>query len=396
MPPVHHAPKAQQLARRAFKHELDRAGSAHELKPLAARARQMLHRGRSDAFVLHRLEHTLDHSPEGRAVDEANHLSRQLLGEKADPALLQLARELTNQGTPEGALRAALQSSIEASAGYRRLHADDTVLDAYDVVLQRDPSHHEQLAAVRTVNQLIDQGQSGEQVTAALQAQLAGTPEGRKLHAADNVNAVYAFALGRAPSADELQRGTALVKKLVDDGKSNDEVNQTLGYLCTLTPEWQAKQMSHDRDALYLHQPNGWTCGPTSLAMAMAAVHQRPLNEDTVWEMAGPDKLNTIANHSTDKMPAEIAELVRGMGAHAEPHELAQPAEIRAALERGHGMVVNGKLPDTEGHFIYLAGLDAQGQFIVCDPWHPDVTRWNDEQLGAFTYGRGNSVEIWP
>ena len=388
----------RRLATKAFRVELERAPTPEELKPLIARADRMLGHDRSDGFVLKRLERALDQTPEGQAVNQAHGAAKALLGAAPDPALLQQARDLAGQGKTVAEVRAALDATVMAGAPYRKLYAGETVDAAYAATLQRAPSLDERLAGVRTVSDLIDQGQMPEQISSTLSGPLAASPEARKLRSADNVNAVYAWTMGRAPSPEELAKGREIVGQLIDQGKPNEEVNAVLDYLCKLSPEWQAAhpQMNHDRDAIYLHQPTGWTCGPTSLAMAMAAAGKRAPNDDTIWELAQADKLNTIANQSTDKMPWEIADIARGMGVNAEAHVLAQPPEIREALERGHGVVVNGKLPDTSGHFIYLAGLDEQGQYIVCDPWHPEVTRWNDEQLGGFTYGRGNSVEIWP
>jgi len=389
---------AQRLVRRAYRAELHRLPAASEAAPQVVRARTLLRNDRDDAFVVRRLSRALDRSPEGQAIDQAHGAAKALLGHAPGAALLQQARELAAQGKTVAEIRAALDATLEAGPEYRKLHARETVESAYAQALQRAPSLDEKLAGTRWARELIDQGKTPDEVSGAFAWVLGSSAEARKLHAPDNVKAVYAWTMGREPSAEELERDSGLVRELIDEGKSNDEVNGALADLLKLSPEWQAKhpQMNHDRDAVYLRQPNGWTCGPTSLAMAMAAAGKRPLSDDTLWEMAQPDKLNTIANQSTDKMPWEIADIVRGMGVNAEAHVLAQPPEIRAALERGHGVVVNGKHPDTSGHFIYLAGLDEQGQIIVCDPWKPEITRWSDEQLGAFTYGRGNSVEIWP
>ena len=40
-----------------------------------------------------------------------------------------------------------------------------------------------------------------------------------------------------------------------------------------------------NRDEIYIQQPNGWSCGPTTLAMATAAWGLRPANVNTVYEM---------------------------------------------------------------------------------------------------------------
>jgi hypothetical protein len=389
------------------------ASKKAEEKLAAATLRAYLHRDATPAELLgleqtvqkhsaSRVAKQLSARPEAAALAQVDGASKALLGQNhPDPALYDQARQLSQQGQTPAQIRSAVEDTIKASADYRRLHMSDAVTAAYQKDLNRAPTLDETLAGVQQLKPLIDQGKTGADTDAALHDTLSATSEYRKLHAADNVNAVYAFVMGRAPNPTELQQGDDLVGKLIDEGKSNADVNQVLGYLCTLTPEWQAKhpQMNTDRDAIYMQQPNGWTCGPTSLAMAMVAAGKRPANQDTIWEMAAPDKLNTIANHSTDKMPDQIADIARSMGVNAEGHIDGHASDIRAALAAGHGTVVNGTNGGGGGHFIYLAGLDQNGQFIVCDPWHPEITRWNDADLENFTRngpGPGNFVEIWP
>jgi hypothetical protein len=93
-----------------------------------------------------------------------------------------------------------------------------------------------------------------------------------------------------------------------------------------------------------------------------------------------------------------IANKARELGVNAEYNGSKDPADMRAALERGHGIVVNGDLGGG-GHFIYVAGLDEQGRYIVCDPWRPGITRWGDAELNEFTHHGINPpgfAEIWP
>ncbi len=92
---------------------------------------------------------------------------------------------------------------------------------------------------------------------------------------------------------------------------------------------------------------------------------------------------------------AEVcAEIERGILESEEYRARVQPRRrasrevgpVRSALEQGKGVLVNGSLSGNIGHFIYLAGLDEQGRYIVCDPINPGVTRWTDADLWAFTH----------
>ena len=73
------------------------------------------------------------------------------------------------------------------------------------------------------------------------------------------------------------------------------------------------------------------------------------------------------------------------------------PAAVREALQKGRGVVLNGSL-GTGGHFMYVAGLNPDGTFIICDPWRPAITRMTDRELDHFAHnqpGKGGMIEIW-
>ena len=94
-----------------------------------------------------------------------------------------------------------------------------------------------------------------------------------------------------------------------------------------------------------------------------------------------------------------VADVARRFGVNAEANGSTDPADVRAALERGHGVIVNGQLGHSSGHFLYLSGLDENGDYIVCDPWRPGIQRWNDGDLWDFTNGGPNPpgfAEVWP
>lgn len=149
-----------------------------------------------------------------------------------------------------------------------------------------------------------------------------------------------------------------------------------------------------NRDAIYLRQPNDWTCGPTSLTMAAAAWGVRAPNVDTVNEL-------TAATHTRPEYGVpdrnQIPNAARALGLQATDSRDSSPAAIRAALQAGRGVILNGSL-GTGGHFMYVAGLAEDGRFIIADPWRPDITRMNDGELDHFAHnnpGHGGMIEIW-
>ncbi|HEY9721097.1 MAG TPA: peptidoglycan-binding protein, partial [Oscillatoriaceae cyanobacterium] len=147
--------------------------------------------------------------------------------------------------------------------------------------------------------------------------------------------------------------------------------------------------------SFYIQQPNGWTCGPTSLTMALAAWGVRPADGNTINEMVR----RTGATSSTG-VPGNaslIANAAKQVGMQAKYNPVGSPANVRAALKAGHGVVLNGSL-GIGGHFIYVAGLNADGTFQIDDPARPTVTRMTDSELNAFanTYSNPRGfAEIW-
>jgi hypothetical protein len=149
-----------------------------------------------------------------------------------------------------------------------------------------------------------------------------------------------------------------------------------------------------NRAQVFMAQPNNWTCGPTSLTMAAAAFGLRPLGVGTVNEMVGRTRTTPQVGVPDQN---QIPNAARAIGLQATNARNSSPAAIRAALQAGHGVILNGNL-NPGGHFIYVAGLNPDGSFIVCDPWRPGITRWNDGELDYFAHntpGYGNMVEVW-
>lgn len=262
----------------------------------------------------------------------------------------------------------------------------------YQEMLGRDPSAEELQKAVGFASGLRDQGKDVSEMRGALNFVIALGPEWQS-------KAAYQEMLGRDPSAEELQKAVGFATLLQNEGKSVEEMRAGLNFVLALSPEWQEankSKLSIDRAALYLQQPNGWSCGPTSLTMALAASGVRPSNLDTMWEMA--NAMGARAGVGTPGGVQLIADTAARFGVNAVANPSRDPADMRAALERGHGIVVNGDISGA-GHFIYIAGLDMAGNYIVCDPWRPGITTWGDAELNEFTHHGFNPpgfAEIWP
>ena len=141
---------------------------------------------------------------------------------------------------------------------------------------------------------------------------------------------------------------------------------------------------STDRGSFYLQQPDGWSCGPASLTMALAAWGVRPNNMSTRNEAVG-----LIGQTWGQGVPGDaslIAQGARNAGLQASFNPSGSAASVRSALESGQTVILNGGLPGGGGHFIYVAGLDGNGNFIVGDPARPGITTMTAGQLETFSY----------
>jgi hypothetical protein len=188
-----------------------------------------------------------------------------------------------------------------------------------------------------------------------------------------------------------------MVREQLANGTSPDDVKQQLAGILSSSEEYRglhpdaapatpadpstATGRNDDRNAIYLQQPNGWSCGPTSLAMAMASFGLRPANQNTVSEMI--NALHASSSEGTPGGPAYVAQVAQGLGLDAHSSTSQNASDMRAELEAGRGVIVNGSLGNV-GHFIYLDGIADDGRFVVCDPYRPGVTRMTDAELQQF------------
>jgi hypothetical protein len=375
----------KQLITAAFIEALDRPPTRDELRRHASMLATLRAQGKTSEELKSAVAFVLANTPEWQA--RASYQER--LGRLPTPEELSKAiawgQQLAAEGKSVSEMRAAFDFVLSMTPEWQ-------ARDEYAVSLGRAPSPDELEHLKALGADLQAQGKSVEEMRAAFHFVTCCTPEWQARDA-------YQVQLGRLPTPDELERLKALGADLQAQGKSVAEMRAAFDYVIALTPEWQERhrpRLTVDRDAIYLQQPNGWTCGPTSLAMALAACGVRPADASTIWEMV--DALGARAGVGTPGGVGLIAQVARRFGVNAESSPSREPADIRAALERGHGVIVNGDIGGG-GHFLYLAGIDETGRYIVCDPWRPGITRWDDGDLWAFTH-RGNNppgfAEVWP
>jgi hypothetical protein len=246
--------------------------------------------------------------------------------------------------------------------------------------------------------QMSAKNKDAAEIRKAIAAEIKEGREYRTKNIDDEIRPIYKKLLKRKPTDKAIAPYERLAKREL---KSGDTIRESLAAVRTKIKKSAAYKELHkprpvtNRDKIYMAQPNGWTCGPTSLTMAMAAFKKRPVNSNTLNEMIR----RTGANSSVG-VPGNaslIANAAKSMGCKAEFHASAPPSAIRQSLKEGHGVVLNGSL-GTGGHFIYVAGIAKDGRFIICDPARPTITRMTDSELNHFanTYSNPRGfAEIW-
>jgi hypothetical protein len=275
---------------------------------------------------------------------------------------------------------------------------EDMVANTYRTVLGREPDAAGQAGWVAQADAWSALGASDDDISANLAKQFQQSDE----FVGGLVNDQYQAVLGRDADPLGLDGYSQMVREQLSNGASPDDVKTQLAGILTSSEEYRGLHpdapvdapadapatdpaattgRNDDRNAIYLQQPNGWSCGPTSLAMAMAAFGLRPANQNTVSEMI--NALHASSAEGTPGGPSYFASVAQGLGLDAHSSTSQNPSDMRAELEAGRGVIVNGSLGNV-GHFIYLAGIADDGRFIVCDPYRPGVTRMTDAELQQF------------
>jgi hypothetical protein len=270
----------------------------------------------------------------------------------------------------------------------------------WQAVMKREPNADELAKGVAQLKQLRAEGKNEMGIVWIMAAELKKSEEYRTTRLDELINDVMQANVNRNATPEEIAKlKPALEKAIKEEGADGQKVEDIITYCVKIGDEYKqlhAPKINTNRDEFYLKQPNDWSCGPTSLTMAMAALGLRPSNGETVNEMT----------HAVGATPAAgvpgnaslISNAAQKLGAQARFDGDGSPGNVRRALQEGHGVVLNGALGATGGHFMYVAGIAEDGRFIIADPWRPTITRMNDAELDAFA-NRGQNprgfAEIW-
>ncbi|MFN3431764.1 MAG: C39 family peptidase, partial [Candidatus Sericytochromatia bacterium] len=231
----------------------------------------------------------------------------------------------------------------------------------------------------------------------AIVAGMKKTHEYKLVHNDGWVGTLIKEQLKRKANAKDQQQADQAVDGVIRRKGTLKEGRKAVLAAVKKTAEYKRKHptINTNRAEVYMRQPNGWTCGPTSLTMALKAVGLRPKNHNTLNEMIRRTGAN--ASVGVPGNASLIARAAEQTGAKARFSASGSPDLVRAALKKGHGVVLNGSL-GTGGHFIYVAGIAKDGRFIIADPWRADITRMTSAELNQFANTGPNPrgfAEIW-
>ena len=272
------------------------------------------------------------------------------------------------------------------------------VKNVYQRLMDRKPDAKTLARYSKEARQLRAKGKDAAEIRKEVAADIKDSRAYRTAHIDDAIRPIYRKLLKRKPTDKAIAPYERLAKRELKSGdtirESLEAVRQKIKSTKAYKDLQKPKQITN-RSKIYMRQPNGWTCGPTSLTMALKALGKRPLGSTTLNEM-----IRLTGTNSNDGVPGNaslLANAARKVGCKAEFQASASPSNIRRALKEGHAVVLNGSL-GTGGHFIYVAGIAKDGRFIIADPWRPEITRMTDSQLNHFanTYSNPRGfAEIW-
>lgn len=145
-----------------------------------------------------------------------------------------------------------------------------------------------------------------------------------------------------------------------------------------------------ERDRWYISQAGDgaywYTCGATSLTMALAA--------NGLMEATEANRLKLVRETGTNRevgfpgTSAKMADEARKRGLQAEAFDTQDWRAVDAQLSQGKQAIVNGTMVGRNGslikHFVYISGKDSAGNYILGDPASAGTTTWSKDDLAGF------------
>ena len=148
-------------------------------------------------------------------------------------------------------------------------------------------------------------------------------------------------------------------------------------------------------------------CGPTSMAMIArgdpdAAINGVPVSQMSDTQLVMALGLAGDTSRSGTSPNGEIA-MAEALGYNtASARGGFHPVFVDATLAAGGSVIVNGAIPidgEISGHYMVVSGKDAQGNYIVNDPWTGQTLTMTpealDEYLTSNPVNGGWSIAVW-
>jgi hypothetical protein len=133
-------------------------------------------------------------------------------------------------------------------------------------------------------------------------------------------------------------------------------------------------------------------CGPTSVAMALAAVGLAPIDNADPQRAIDAARAAAGGTSSDRTMPSDLERAVQAGG--GESYRVRSLADLRTAIASGDPVVLFGNTYG--GHWVMVQGFDpATRTWLVSDPMSAGgVATWSQDQLNAYADFSSDSVAV--
>jgi len=177
--------------------------------------------------------------------------------------------------------------------------------------------------------------------------------------------------------------GAPIIPYNANEAVTDEQVKPDAGAAkpTTTTPERDKWYISQAGDGSYWY-----TCGATSLTMALAA--------NGLMEATETNRLKLVRETGTNRevgfpgTSAKMADEARKRGLQAEAFDTEDWRAVDAQLSQGKQAIVNGTMVGRNGslikHFVYISGKDSAGNYILGDPASAGTTTWSQKDLAGF------------